>query len=34
VPGAVPWVKQLVKDNRTDDFIEVRPWAGDRVPVN
>ena len=25
VPGAVPRVKQLVKDNRCDDFIEVRP---------
>jgi len=26
VPGAVPRVKQLVKDNRCDDFIDVRPW--------
>ena len=26
VPGAVPRVKQLVKDNRCDDFIEVRAW--------
>jgi len=24
--GAVPRVAKLVKDNRVDDFIEVRPW--------
>ncbi len=27
VPGAVPRVKKLVKDNRVDDFVEVRPWS-------
>jgi hypothetical protein len=26
VPGAAPRVKQLVADNRVDDFVEVRPW--------
>jgi hypothetical protein len=26
VPGAVPRVKQLVADNRVDDFVDVRPW--------
>jgi hypothetical protein len=34
--GAAPRVNQLVRDNRCDDFIEVRPWlpaeqAGDRM---
>jgi hypothetical protein len=26
LPGVVPRVAKLVKDNRVDDFIEVRPW--------
>lgn len=26
VPGAVPRVTKLVKDNRVDDFVEVRAW--------
>lgn len=28
VPGAVPRVKKLVKENRSDDFIDVRAWTG------
>ena len=27
VPGAVERVTKLVKDNRADDFVSVRPWA-------
>lgn len=26
LPGVVPRVTKLVKDNRVDDFIDVRPW--------
>ena len=28
VPGAVPRLTKVVADNRADDFVEVRPWAG------
>lgn len=27
LPGVVPRVAKLVKENRVDDFVEVRPWA-------
>ena len=28
VPGALPRLTKVVADNRADDFVEVRPWAG------
>jgi len=28
VRGAVPRLTKVVADNRADDFVEVRPWAG------
>ena len=27
-PGALPRLTKVVADNRADDFVEVRPWAG------